>query len=161
MHMPRAFLLFPTYASTTKEYVNVFEPLQTSETQVYWNIAAGWIPQRVITIDIPAPLAPVTFNVELAIVDNDADVRPLYVTVAAGGVSQTLKPTLPNMGHQLNIHTFTLANVPAGTDEIVITFESPAKYTDGLNWMGGDSGAIVGVTANYECVEVQPARFGK
>jgi hypothetical protein len=155
MHMPRAFLLFPTYASTTKEYVNVFETLQTAETQVYWNIAAGWIPQQVITIDIPAPLAPVTFNVELAVVDNDADTRPFYITVAAGGVSQTIKPTKPNAGNQLNLHTFTLTNVPAGTGEIVITIVSPAAYTDGLGWMGGDSGALVGVTANYECVEVQ------
>ncbi len=154
-HMPRAFLLYPTYQSADKEYVNVFETLLTADTQVHWEINKGWTPKRVITIDIPAPLAPVTFNVELALVDNDSDTRPIYLTVAAGGVSQTVKPTKPNAGQQLNLHTFTLTNVPAGTGQIVITIESPAAYTNGLGRLGGDSGAIVGVTANYECVDVQ------
>jgi hypothetical protein len=134
--------------------VNVFELLDGADTQVYWDITKGWIPSRQIVIDVPAPLGPVTMNVELALVDNDSDTRPIYLTVTAGGVTQTIKPTKPNAGQLLNLHTFTLANVPAGTGQIVITIESPAKFTNGLGALGGDSAALVGMTANYECVEV-------
>jgi len=42
--------------------------------------------------------------------------------------------------------------VPAGTDTIVLTIESPQPFTYGLGVQGGDSGALVGVTANYACL---------
>ena len=110
-HIPRAFVLYPTYNNPNQEYVNVFEVINTADSQVYWNAAEGWTPSQVLTIDIPAPLARVSFNVELAVVDNDKDVRPVMVTVTAGGVSQTQSPVNPNKGDLLNILSFTLANV--------------------------------------------------
>ncbi|WP_374688050.1 hypothetical protein [Promineifilum sp.] len=153
-HIPRAMVLYPTYTNPNQEYVNVFEIVNTADSQVYWDVASGWTPAKRIVIDIPAPLVATTFNVELALVDNDKDARPVYVTVSAGGISQTQKPTGPNKGNLLNIMSFTLANVPARTGEIVIDIVSPAAYTDGLGKLGGDSAAITGVTANYLCEEV-------
>jgi hypothetical protein len=154
-HIPRAFILYPTYNNPSQEYINVFEVINTGDSQVYWNIAEGWTPSRQLTIDIPAPMARATFNVELAVVDNDPDARPVVVTVQAGGVTQTQSPTAPNKGNQLNILSFTLANVPAGAGEIVITITSPQPNTNGLGALGGDSAAITGVTANYLCEDVQ------
>jgi hypothetical protein len=153
-HIPRAFVLYPTYNDPANEYVNVFEVINTADSQVYWNFPEGWTPSRQLTIDIPAPLAPVTFNVEVAVVDNDTDTRPVYVTVTAGGVTQTQSPLNPNKGELLNILTFTLPNVPAGTEEIVIDIVSPQPYSNGLGHLGGDSAAITGVTANYLCEDI-------
>jgi hypothetical protein len=150
-HIPRAFMLYPTYNDPTKEYANVFELIDTSDSQVYWDVAQGWSPTKRLTIDIPAPQVPVTFNIKLAMVDNDPDNRPVYVTVSAGGVTQTQSPVGPNKGNQLNILTYTLANVPPGTEEIVIDLFSPSPGTYGLGTLGGDSAAITGVTANYRC----------
>ena len=56
----------------------------------------------------------------------------------------------------MNILEFTLENVPAGSGTIILTIESPQPYTDELGVLGGDSGALVGVTANYFCEEVTP-----
>ncbi len=154
-HMPRAFILYPTYNNPNQRYVNVFEVINTADSQVYWNVAEGWSPSRQLVIDIPAPLARATFNVEIAVVDNDKDARPVIVTVNAGGVTQTQSPTSPNKGDQLNVLSFTLTNVPAGTGEIVITITSPNPNTNGLGALGGDSAAITGVTANYLCEDVQ------
>ncbi|MBP6786366.1 MAG: DUF11 domain-containing protein [Candidatus Promineofilum sp.] len=154
-HIPRALLLYPTYQTAQNmRYVNVFELLQPSDTQVYWDIAGGWVPQHQVTINIPAPLARTTFTIKVALVDNDLDARPIYVTASAGGVSQTLAPTGPNLKDQLNILVFTLQNVPAGSGTITLTIESPQPFTNGLDQFGGDSGALVGVTANYFCQEV-------
>ena len=108
----------------------------------------GWTPYREIVVPIPAPLGPETLHVELALVDNDKDARPVWVTVTAGGVTQTVKPTNPDKGDQLNLLVFDLANVPAGTDEIVIEVYSPSPSIDGVN---GDSATLVGMTANYQC----------
>ena len=154
-HIPRAFILYPTYNNPNQEYVNVFEVINTGDSQVYWNVAEGWIPSQRLTIDIPAPMARATFNIEVALVDNDVDVRPVIVTVTAGGVTQTQAPVSPNKGNLLNILSFTLANVPAGTGEIVVDITSPAANTNGLGALGGDSAAITGVTANYLCQDVQ------
>ena len=156
-HIPRAFLLYPTYQTDQgTEFVNVFELLQPSDTQVYWDVLGGWVPFRQVEIAIPAPLARTTFQIKVALVDNDLDSRPIYVTASAGGVSQTWAPTGPNRKDQLNILEFTLENVPAGSGTIILTIESPQPYTDELGVLGGDSGALVGVTANYFCEEVTP-----
>jgi hypothetical protein len=152
-HIPRAFLLYPTYTDPTRQWVNVFEPLDAADTQVYWDVANGWTKTRQVIIDIPAPLVAATMTVEVALVDNDNDTRPIVVKVTAGAVSQTQQPTGPNRGDLLNILTFTLPNVQPGTDQIVIDITSPDPFTSGLGAAGGDSGALVGVTANYECVD--------
>jgi len=105
-------------------------------------------------VSIPAPLGPTTFNVELALVDNDKDARPVWVTVTAGNVSQTQKPTKASNGELLNLMTFTLTNVPAGTNQIVITVYSPSPTIDGFD---GDSATLVGMAANYQCAPISAA----
>ncbi|MCB8936351.1 MAG: hypothetical protein H6663_12880, partial [Candidatus Promineofilum sp.] len=72
--------------------------------------------------------------------------RQVWVTVTAGGVTQTVSPSNPDHGDLLNLLTFDLANVPAGTDEIVIeiaSYEGDGAY--------GDSATLVGMAANYMC----------
>ncbi len=147
-HIPRAFLLYPTYNDPAHTYVNVWDTFDASEGEVYWDVAQGWTPYREIVVPIVAPLGPEAFHIELALVDNDKDARPVWVTVTAGGVTQTVKPTNPSNGEQLNLLVFDLANVPAGTDEIVIEVYSPSMALDGVI---GDSATLVGMTANYQC----------
>ena len=147
-HIPRAMVLYPTYESATNTYVNIWNTYGAAEGEVHWNPAGGWAQTRVITESIAPPNGPTTFNVELAVVDNDKDARPIWVTVAAGDVTQTQMPTNPSNGDQLNLMTFTLANVPPGTNTITITIYSPSPALDGVD---GDSAALVGMTANYMC----------
>jgi len=150
-HIPRAFVLYATYQHATNRYVNVWDTFTPSEGEVYWDVAQGWTPTRVLNVPIAAPLGPTTFNVELALVDNDKDARPVWVTVTAGNVSQTQQPTNPSNGEQLNLMTFTLANVPAGTNQIVIKVYSPSPTIDGFD---GDSATLVGMAANYLCAPI-------
>lgn len=150
-HIPRALVLYPTYETEPDEYyVNVFELLHPVDTQVYWD-TLGWTPSRQIVVELPAPTSDVTLTVKLAMIGNDKDVRPVFVTVTAGGVSETQKPSVANRGDQLNIMEFTLVDVPAGTDKIVVDIVSPDPFTNELGALGGDSAALVGLTANYEC----------
>ena len=147
-HIPRAFVLYPTYNDPANSYVNVWSTIDAAEGEVYWEVANGWTPYREIIVPITAPLGPETFHIELAVVDNDKDNRPVWVTVTTGGVTQTVKPTAPNKGDLLNLLVFDLANVPAGTDEIVIEMYSPSPALDGVY---GESASLVGMTANYQC----------
>lgn len=144
-HIPRAFILYPTY-HTQEPYVNVFDPLaldESNKNHVYYDVAAGWIAAQQYRMAIPAPLQAVTIVVQVALVENDKDNRPLRLTVSADGATpQTVSPTGPSHGNLLNIVTFSL-NIPAGTDEIVLDLLSPTP--------NGDSGAMVGVTAHYAC----------
>ncbi|MCW5864490.1 MAG: hypothetical protein KIT52_15455 [Anaerolineae bacterium] len=153
-HIPRAFVLYATYQHATNRYVNVWDTFTPSEGEVYWDVAQGWTPTRVLNVPIAAPLGPTTFNVEVALVDNDKDARPVWVTVTAGNVSQTQQPTNPSNGEQLNLMTFTLANVPAGTNQIVIKVYSPSPTIDGVD---GDSATLVGMAANYLCAPITNA----
>ncbi|MCW5847147.1 MAG: right-handed parallel beta-helix repeat-containing protein [Anaerolineae bacterium] len=145
-HLPRAFVLYPTYEDEAQTYVNVWDTYDAAEGEVYWDTASGWTPIREIVVPIAPPNGPTTFHVELAVVDNDKDNRQVWVTVTAGGVTQTVSPNNPDHGDQLNLLTFDLANVPAGTDEIVIeiaSYEGDGAY--------GDSATLVGMAANYMC----------
>lgn len=145
-HIPRAFILFPTY-HTAEPYVNVFDPLafdESNENHVYYDVAAGWIAAQQYRMAIPAPLQAVTIIVQVALVENDRDNRPLRLTVSADGATpQTVSPNGPSHGDLLNIVTFSL-NIPAGTEEIVLDLVSPTP--------NGDSGAMIGVTTHYACV---------
>ncbi len=152
-HIPRALVLYPTYYDPAHTYVNVWDTFDASETEVYWDTSLGWTPAREVHVPIAAPLGPTTFHVEVAVVDNDKDARPVWVTVTAGNVTQTLTPTNPDKGEQLNLLTFTLANVPAGTSEIVIRMYSPSAAIDGVI---GDSAMLVGMAANYVCQPLTP-----
>lgn len=145
---PRAFIVYPTY-STDEESFNYFEVLQESiENHVYYG--PGFIPQQNHIVAIPPPQAAVTIIATIALVDNDPDNRPVYLTVLAGGVSQFFSPTNPNQGNMLNIINVELPFVPAGTDEVVFNLVSPSP--NGEVPAGGDSAAMVGLTINYSCV---------
>lgn len=150
-HMPRAFILYPTY-QTTREYANVFRLVDGTESQVYWDVSQGWTPARQLLLDIPNPLGEATITVKLALVDNDKGQRPVDVTVSAGGVSQTQTVLGSGKGEELDILTFTLAGVAAGADAVTIDLVSNAPYTGGTTVLGGDSVSIVGMTASYACL---------
>jgi CSLREA domain-containing protein len=147
---PRAFVLWPTYR-TAETYANVLAPFdESSENHVYWDTAGGWIDTQTQVLSIPptqAAGASVTVNV--AVVDVNKDARSVILTVEAGGVSETRVITVPNRKSSLNIETFTLAGVPAGTDEVTITLESPPPGE--VYPFGGDSAAMIGASANYAC----------
>ncbi len=140
--MPRAFVLWPTY-NTTEEYANVFTMFDESiENHVAWE--TGFNPTVTQTIAIPeiqANGAEVT--VQIAVVDVNKDTRTVTLTVEAGGVSEARVLTVPNSRDLLNLEEFVLENVPAGTDEVTITLESPDQT--------GDSAAMIGAAVNYEC----------
>ena len=154
-HIPRAFILYPTYSDPANTYVNVWDTYDASEGEVYWDVAQGWTPVRELIVPIAAPLGATALHVEIALVDNDKDARPVWVTVTAGGVTQTQKPTAPNKGDQLNLLVFDLANVPAGTAEIVVEVYSPAPYAEtSVGALGGDSATVVGLAANYRCAPI-------
>jgi hypothetical protein len=155
-HIPRALVLYPTYQDGSNMYVNVFETFDSVDADVYWRTIDGWIQSRQIVVNIPPPQGPTTFNVKLALVDNDKDARPVHITVTAGTVSQTVTPTNPSDKENLNIIEFTLEGVPAGTNEIVIDLFSPSPNTFGAGPLGGDSAALVGMTANYVCEAIVP-----
>ncbi|MBP9503185.1 MAG: hypothetical protein KBF17_13575, partial [Candidatus Promineofilum sp.] len=148
-HIPRAMVLYPTYAGTPGlDYFNIWKTYDAADTQVYWDTAAGWVQEQVVVEQIAPTQLTADITVKVALADNDKDKRPVWVTVEAGGVSQTQKPNNPNKGDQLNVMTFTLDNVPAGTSEIKITLYSPSKAQDRVE---GDSVTMVGMTANYIC----------
>ena len=145
-HIPRAFILYPTYAHPTNTYVNVWDTFHASEGEVYWDVYNGWTPYREIIVPIAPNTATTTFHVELAVVDNDKDNRRVWVTVTAGNVWQIQSPSQPDAGDTLNLLTFDLEGVEAGTDEIVI--EIASYQGDGAY---GDSAALVGMAAHYVC----------
>jgi len=139
----RAFILYPTYQTTTP-YVDVFETFDDSSlNHVYWDTAAGWTAAQQQTLTLPAPATAVSLIVSVAVVDNDRDTKPFQLTITAGAVSQQVTLNGPTNGDLLNIVQVTLNNVPAGTDEVVLDLVSPAP--------NGDSVAMVGATANYSC----------
>lgn len=145
---PRAFIVYPTY-STMEEYFNHFEVLESSiANHVYWG--PSFISEQTHVVQIPALLGPVTINASIALVDNDPDGRPIYLTVSAGGVTQFFAPDNPSHGKMLNIIDVVLTNVPAGTDEVVFHLLSPGPNSEFPD--GGDSVAMVGLTVNYPCV---------
>lgn len=147
-HIPRAIVLYTTYSDPVNSYVNVWDTYDAWEGEVYWDVSLGWAPYREIVVPIAAPLGPTDLHVELAVVDNNKDTRPVWVTVEAGNKSQTQMPTGPNAGDTLNLMNFHLMDVAEGTDEIVIKIYSPSPALDGVE---GDSAALVGMAAHYTC----------
>ena len=136
----RAFVLYPTY-QTAEQYVDVVKYFSNSATNhVYWQ----WIPVQVQNVPMPAPLTTVDLVVQVALVDNDPDDRPVDLKIEAGGKSQTVTQTDSTHGPLLSIITVTLEDVPAGTSQIVLTLTSPQTI--------GDSVAMIGMTANYRCI---------
>ncbi|MEZ4518139.1 MAG: hypothetical protein R3C44_15405 [Chloroflexota bacterium] len=157
---PRAFVLWPTY-TTTDEFANVFQTFDDSSTNhVYWNTAEGWIPEQTQVLSIPeTQIDDTDIQVQVALVDNNKDARPVVLTITTrangvDGVSQELVMTGPDAKNILNLVDVTLYNVPIGTDEIVLHLVSPGPFdtTYGTGEEGGDSVAMIGAAANYECI---------
>jgi len=149
-HIPRAFVLYPTYEDPVNTYVNVWDTFDPAETEVDYK-AIGWVAGRQVIVPIAPNAAATTFHVEVAVTDNDKDAREVWVTVTAGSVSQTVKQKNSNKGDQLSILEFDLAGVPAGADEIVIDIYSPSPALDGVT---GDSAMVIGMAAHYQCLAV-------
>jgi hypothetical protein len=146
---PRALVLWPTYKTGNQTYANAFETFDDSTTNY---VHTGDIDVTMQTLDIPATQLPgAALTVNVALVDVNKDKRVVVLTVEAGGVSQTRVIEKPNKKTGLNIETFTLQGLPAGTDEVTITLESPA--VSGTYPFGGDSAAIIGASANYACTD--------
>lgn len=95
-------------------------------------------------LDFPPLEQTADLSVTAVIIDNDADARPLSIEATAGGVSDGATFTHPTEGDLLNIANLILPGVPAGTSRVVVTLRSPPDDH-------GDSGALVGVNASYQC----------
>lgn len=150
---PRALIVYPTY-QTTVEYYNYWAVLDdNTANSAYWDTANGWIDENTLIIPLAPPMAPRDVTVTLAMVDNDKDVRPMILTISAGGVTQTLSVFGPDHGNLLNIIEVTLPDVPAGTEEVTVHLLSPQPGTFGTGNQGGDSATITGLTASYQCIE--------
>ena len=78
-------------------------------------------------------------------IDNDEDSRPLVLEATAGGVTNSVTETGPTHGEGLNIFGLMLSQVPAGTNQVIVTFRSPIS--------NGDSSVWVGVNTSYLCPE--------
>ena len=146
---PRAFILWPTYV-TDETYANAFVTFDDSSTNmVAWE--GSWIPTQVQTFDIPeTQAAGAVVNVTVALVDVNKDSRSVNLTVEVGGVQQQRTVTVPNEGLTLNLEEFTFNNVIAGADTVKVTLNSPTGT--------GDSAAMIGAAANYECVDLTPVQ---
>jgi hypothetical protein len=138
-YVQRAFLLYPTY-QTDVEYVNVWDVFEdSSRNHVYYQ----WIPTQVQEIAIAPANVAVDITVTVALIDNDNDTRPVTLTIEAGGVQLAVAPLGATNGNLLNLVKVTLNDVPAGTDTITLTLDSPIPT--------GDSVSMAGVAANYLC----------
>lgn len=150
---PRAFFIYPSYQQTAEFTEGVAFNETSSANFAYWDTAAGWTPQQQLVVPIAPNLTPVTMTVRVALADNENDSRPVWITVAAGDVSQTVKMNKDTSGTMASALTRTLANVPAGTDTVTVTLFSPGPSLPawGTGTGGGDSVALLGAVANYPC----------
>jgi CSLREA domain-containing protein len=157
----RGLVLWPTY-ETEMLYANVLTTFDDSATNyVHWS--AGWVPSQTQTIDIPpTQTAGADITVRVALVDVQADGRPVVLTVTPlpGGtpVERVLNgPNVPgkprSWQNTLNLEAIVLADVPVGVDRVQITLTSPGPFntTYGTGKLGGDSAAMIGAAAGYPC----------
>ena len=112
-----------------------------------------------LVLTLPAALVnSTTLKVKVAVMDKNVqtaiDRRIALVKAEAGGVitEQTLtKPDSPNA----NLVELTLENVPAGTQNVKVTLESPRNTGPQMNTDGaGDSVFLLGAVAEHECQTV-------
>ena len=81
---------------------------------------------------ISPPQAAADIIVRVAIADNDPDDRVLRLHATAGGVEAEQVLAVPNTGDFLDIREIVLSTVPAGTDEVKVTIESPQHGDSGI-----------------------------
>jgi hypothetical protein len=148
-NMPRALILYANYPTPNGEpYWNYVTRLNKSDkNHVYWG--AGWIATQTHWVTLPAALTDARqITVQAALVDNDPDKRPVWLTIqllgSSGNVLATkmFKPLGPTNGNMLNIFQPVL-DAPVGTAKVRITLSSPN--------LTGDSVALVGVAVTYPC----------
>jgi hypothetical protein len=150
---PRALFVYATH-TTTEHYFNVVRYNEVSrKNQVYWAQDSDWIDTQVMTLPLSPNIGPVDLNVQVALTENDNDNRPVVVTVAAGGVSQEVVLYKDNIRDMASVLKVTLQDIPTGTSEATITVYSPGPFNSRYNTgpEGGDSVAIIGAAANYQC----------
>jgi predicted outer membrane repeat protein len=138
--VPRALILYATY-ETTASYFDTYVLYPDGATNTV-GPEEPWAQSQTLTIPIDPPLAPADVTIQVALVDNDKDSRFITVNASAGPVQVGNTSTNPTHGDTLNIITFTLEDVPAGTDEVTLEL---------LSGPNGDSATIVGAAANYAC----------
>ena len=137
---PRALILYATYA-TMASYFDTYVVFADGTT----NMVAATPPfsqTQTFTIPIDSPTGPADITVQVALVDNDNDGRPITVVAKAGAVQDTDVSLGPTNGNTLSLITLTLPNVPPETSQVTIDLSSSAE---------GDSAAIVGAAVNYAC----------
>lgn len=136
----RAFILYPTY-ETEAFYVNAFATYPVGAENTIGPMEP-WTQSQTLELPIDTTLTTVDITVQIAVVDNDKDTRPVTVRARAGTASAENTSNGPTHGNLLNIITLTLEDVPAGVDMIYIDLETP---------LDGESAAVVGATAHYLC----------
>ncbi len=145
MKTPRAFVLYMTH-QTEALYANNWSTFTSPDNFVAGS--PGFPQTNTNVLPIPETQATTDIVVQLAVTDVNRDPRTIDVTVSAGGVSQTVTLTGPTnkKSELLNLVEVTLEDVPAGVDEVEILLESALST--------GDSAALLGAAAHYECVDV-------
>ncbi len=139
----RAFLLYPTY-ETEGFYVNAFATYPVGAENTIGPMEP-WTQSQTLELPIDTTTGTVDITVQIAMVDNDNDTRPVTVRARAGTVSAENTSTKSTHGKLLNIITLTLEDVQPGVDMIYIDLETPS---------GGESAAVVGATAHYSCEDL-------
>jgi uncharacterized repeat protein (TIGR01451 family) len=134
-HSPRALVLYPTYEIGSPYYNDI----ALGNRQVYY----AWTPSRTQTLTFPELTEVRSLYVAAAVIDNDADARPLILTISAGGVQEVINFLGPNQGDLLNIFYVKLPQVPVGTSEVQLQLRSPSS--------NGDSGSLVGSVVTFPC----------
>jgi hypothetical protein len=143
---PRAFVVWPTY-EMAETYANVLTTFDDSTTNM---VAESWFPVQTQTISLPPTQADgADVAVRVALVGVNRDNREVILTAEAGGVSVRRVIEKPTHHEALNLMTITLAGVPAGTDAVTLTLESPTVSS--AHPFGGDSAAMIGASANSAC----------
>jgi CSLREA domain-containing protein len=150
--LPRAFILYPTYR-TAEETANAFETFAGTNNWVAEPGTSGWPTSETFLLEIPETQGVTDISGQLALVDNDVDARGYRVILRAGSATTTLDgaPGANTNGKLLDILSFTLANVPAGTRAIEIELT-----VDHLPAAERESVALIGATANYSCAVSGP-----
>jgi hypothetical protein len=123
---------------------------------VYWQTGEGWIDTQTMIMPVSPNYVPVDLQVQIALTENDDDIRPVVVRVEIPGSPEYLQEIVlykENIRDMASVLKLTLEDIPVNTQELMITLYSPGQNDPiyGTDWLGGDSGAFVGAAASFEC----------
>lgn len=99
--------------------------------------------QHTEEIKIPTLIEDTDIYVSVAVIDNGNDDRVIGVTATAGNVTAVQAESTATDGDELNIFKLSIEDVPAGTDHVTVTLDSPEQF--------GESAALVGLNVSYPC----------